>query len=141
MLREIGTWVMGVLESKFTHIEFYEGQFERFDQIVVNPPTCYVNYGDIESGQVFDPLGTVYLTLHLITSKLDRDPESMLELVEEVVDMVNNQAVRYHTEFEKYPLPEVPTGYVGRCFFNRCRNNVSFKGLLVWDVELRVERT
>lgn len=137
MLREIGTWVMSTLESKFKHIEFYDGQFERFDQIVVNPPTCYINYGDIESGQVYDPLGTIYLTLHVIASKLDRDPESMLELVEDVVDMVNNQAVRYDDKGDNNP----PRNYVGRCFMNRCRNNVSFKGLLVWDVELRVERT
>jgi hypothetical protein len=137
MLREIGTWLINTLEDKFKHIEFYEGQFEQFDEVIVNPPACYVNYGDIESGQVYDPFGTVYMTIHIISTKLTRDPEAMLELVEDVVALVNDKAVRYDGETEHTP----PTYYVGRCFFNRCRNNTTFPGLLVWDVELRVERS
>lgn len=137
MLKEIGEWIKATLESKFNHIEYYEGQFEQFDKIVVNPPAAYINYGDIENGQVYDPLGTIYLTLHMIGSKLYRGPGNMLDLVEDVVGLVHDKAVRYNTTGETTP----PTFYVGRCFFNRIRNNTTFPGLIVWDVELRIERT
>jgi len=131
MLREVGESIMTTLKAKgFKQVEFYEGQFERFDEEVVYPPAAYIEYssGVVAENNV-DPLGKVTLTLHVLASRLERSPGNMLDLLEDIVDVLHNVGIR-----------DTNNVYLGRCFVRGFKNTVVLDGLVAFEVELEVIR-
>jgi hypothetical protein len=96
MLREVGESIMNTLKAKdFKQVEFYEGQFDRFDEEVVYPPACYIEYSSgIVAENNTDPLGKVTLTLHVMTSRLERSPGNMLDILENIVTALHYKGVK-----------------------------------------------
>ena len=129
MLRETGEAIIALLADDIPQIEFYNGQFENFDEQIINPPAAYLDYQSGEPSEVDDPLGTNEMVLYVMTSSLDRDPGNMLDLLETVVKLVHKMGLR-----------DSRGGYLGRCFYKGWKNNTTFPGLLVWEVVLQVRR-
>jgi hypothetical protein len=129
MLREVGEAIQKALENTFNQIEFYEGQFERFDEEVVYPPACYIEYVGGEPAQNGDPLGRMNLVLHVLTSRLERSPGNMLDILEEII-----------TIFHDKGLLDAKGAYLGRSFFSSFRNTIVHDGLVAFEVDIEVVR-
>jgi len=141
MLRACGENIRNYLEAAtglFNHVEYYEGQFERFDEAIVYPPCCYIDYQSGENSVVDDPLGTIEFVLYIICTKLERDPHNMLDTLEGVITALHKKPVTYQN-MEDLPTG-VSTGYIGKLFYRGFRNNTTFPGLLVYEALIRVER-
>lgn len=128
MLKEMGLALMEALKDKFIQIEFYEGQFESFDEQVVNPPAAYLDYRRGEEVLRSDPLSRVEISLYMMSSSVARSGSPMLEILEGVIEAANQKALHYDGV------------YLGRCFYDGFRNYGTYPGLVVWECLLRVER-
>lgn len=138
MLKACGENIRNYLEAEadlFRHVEYYEGQFEQFDEAIVHPPACYIDYQAGEPSEVDDPLGTIDFTLYLIASKLYRDPGNMLDTLEGVIGALHKMPVNYGND-----ETEGGSGHIGKLFYRGFRNNTTFPGLIVWEAMFRVER-
>lgn len=129
MLREVGEGIKTAISSLFNQVEFYDGQFEKFDEEIVNPPACYIDYQSGEPSATKDPLGSIDLTLYLMSSSLVRDPGSMLDLVESVYEVLHDKAILGDSN-----------EYIGRAFYKGFKNNTTFPGFIIWDVLIQVQR-
>lgn len=129
MLREVGEALAAALEEIFVQIEFYEGQFERFDEEVVNPPTCYIEYIMGEPAEDNEPLGKLNLVLHVLTSRLERDPGNMLDILESIVTTLHDKGLR-----------DTKNTYLGRAFVGNFRNTIVHDGLSAFEVDINVVR-
>ena len=140
MLRSTGenirNYLQDVKPAIFKHVDFYEGQFEHFDEEIVYPPACYVDYQSGEPSEVDDPLGSIDFVLYLIATKLDRIPGNMLDTLQATIAALHKKPVR----FENDDVPGAKSGHVGKLFYKGFRNNPTFPGLIVWEVMIRVER-
>lgn len=140
MLKACGENIRNYLEAVspkiLNQVEFYEGQFEHFDEEIVNPPACYIDYQSGEPSEVDDALGTIDFTLYLICSKLLRDPGNMLDTLEGVIAALHKKAITWQND----ETPGAKTGRVGKLFYRGFRNNVTFPGLIVYEALFRVER-
>ena len=135
MIRETGEAIIELLEDEFNFIEFYNGQFERFDEETINPPHAYLDYQSGTATEINgEVLNTIDLTLFAMTSSLDRDPGNMLDLLESIILKVHKRGLRCTATVA------IPDGYLGRCFYMGFKNNTTFPGLLVWEVMLQVRR-
>jgi|GEM_PF-3804202 len=129
MLKEVGESIKAVLETKFKQVEYYEGQFERFDEQVINPPAVYIDYVSGEGTETEDPFGTMNFILFLMTSKLERNPGNMLEMIETVIGLFQDKGLR-----------DEKRAYLGRGYYEGYRNNTTFPGLIIYEVALKVVR-
>jgi hypothetical protein len=137
MLKACGENIRNYLEAAeiYNHVEYYEGQFEHFDEAIVHPPTCYIDYQSGDPSEVDDPLGTIDFTLYLIASKLYRDPGNMLDNLEDTIAALHKKPVTYDND-----ETSGGTGHIGKVFFKGYRNNTTFPGLIVWEAMFRVVR-
>jgi len=129
MLKEVGEAIKAVLETKFKQVEYYEGQFERFDEQVINPPAVYIDYVSGEGTKTEDPFGTMNFILFVMTSKLERNPGNMLEMIETVIGLFQDKGLR-----------DEKGVYLGRGYYDGYRNNTTFPGLIIYEVALKVVR-
>jgi hypothetical protein len=114
--------------------EFYEGQFEKLDNYVINPPAVLIEFMAGEPGEADDPFGIVDVKLHLITSSLYRTPTSMLGILGDIVLEFNNQPLLDEEE-------EDQANYVGRMFIGGWRNSeMVIPGLVVYELDVQVRR-
>lgn len=140
MLKACGENIRNYLEAAspaiFRQIAYYEGQFEHFNEEIVTPPTCYIDYQGGEASEVNDPLGTIDFTLYIICSKLYRDPGNMLDTLEATIRCLHRQPVTWQND----ETPGLQTGRVGKIFYTGFRNNTTFPGMIVYEALFRVVR-
>lgn len=138
MLRACGENIKGYLEAAaglFLQVEYYEGQFEHFDEVIVNPPTCYIDYKSGEESDVDEALGTIDFRLYLICSKLYRDPGNMLDTLEGTIKALHKLPVLW----QNYSAGQTE-GRIGKIFYRGFRNNTTFPGIIVYEAMFRVVR-
>jgi len=136
MLYETGKAVKAMIESLFTIVEFYEGQFENFDEQIVNPPMAYLDMSGGRAGIAGQAIGETEIKIYLMTSKATHDPGNMLDLVEDVITALHNKAVRYDVGEDANDPPAV---YAGKCFCGEYRPLVTYPGLHVWELNAVVK--
>jgi hypothetical protein len=139
MLKACGENIRNYLEAAspkiFAMCSYYEGQFEHFDEEVLTPPACYIDYQSGEPSEIDDALGTIDFTLYIICSKLMRDPGNMLDTLEATIAALHKKPITWQND-----ETSGGTGRVGKLFYRGFRNNVTFPGLIVYEALFRVER-
>lgn len=133
MLKEVGTKVKALLTavSGIQNVEYYEGQFENFQEQVVNPPHLYLDYGDDEVSGTEEMLGSVTLHVYIMTTSLARTPNSMLDILELIITALHNKGIRDAST----------SAYLGRCFYKGSKPITTFDGLVIRDATFKVERS
>lgn len=129
MLREVGESLTKILSKEFKQIEFYEGQFERFDEEIVYPPACYIEYVSGQVAENDDPLGKLNLVLHVLTSRLERDPGNMLDILEKIIELIHDKGIR-----------DSNGAYLGHTLFAGFRNTIIHDGLAAFEVDILIDR-
>lgn len=129
MLREVGESLKKILSTDFNQVEFYEGQFERFDEEIVYPPACYIEYVSGQVAENDDPLGKLNLVLHVLTSRLERDPGNMLDILETIIDLIHDKGIKSSSG-----------QYLGHVLFAGFRNTIIHDGLSAFEVDILVDR-
>ena len=133
MLREVGEAIKAVLEGipEIKQVEFYEGQFEKLDEEIINPPAIYVDYQDDETSEISEVLGSINIHLFIMCSSVERSPGNMLDILESIITALHDQGVR-----------ELKTNdYLGRCFYKGSKPNTTFPGLVIREAKFKVERS
>lgn len=128
MLKEIGEWIKSQVGELFKHVDYYEGQFEGIDEVVIHPPSCFIGYELGEEGAAEDPIGNTDVVLYLATSKMARKPGDMLDIIEGIVAKVHKVPVKDNN------------GYYGRAYVTGWRWRSAFPGVIVYELRLRVRR-
>jgi len=132
MIYEIASAIKTMIAGEFNDVEFYEGQFENFDEQIVNPPWAYLDVSRGLAGEVGVAVAELEFKLYLISSRIVRDPDSMLELLEKTIAALHHKAVR--------SLVNNVAAYMGKCFCGEYKPLVVYPGLSVWELTLKVMR-
>lgn len=115
-------------------VEFYEGQFDSFDQYVTNPPVVYVDAANPTISETFAGASEdIDLTLHVITSRLWRTPDSMLSIMASLINELHQQPL-----LDSYDGQGSSDVYLGRIFATAWFNELTFPGIMVWGLRLKV---
>lgn len=133
MLREAAAAIKARLEAitGIKCVEYYEGQFESFDEQIVNPPHIYIDFQDDTPSAVGDPLGSINLRLYLMCTSVERDPGNMLDILETVMAALHNKGVRVISTQE----------YIGRCFYKGSKPNTTYPGLVIREANFLLDRS
>jgi hypothetical protein len=139
MLRQIGENIRNYLKAtnSFRQIDYYEGQFEKLDEVTIIMPACFIDYEsgtDSISDQLF---GSIDFRLYLITSALLHNPGNMLDIIEDCIQALHKKPVTFENGDT---VEDGKSGYIGRLFYKEFRRNTTYPGMVVWEAVFRVER-
>lgn len=144
MLYNIAKAVKTMINDMFNIVEFYDGQFEQFDEVAVNPPHAYVDISSGRSGKVGAIAAEIDMKIYVMTSSLVHNPDNMLDKLESVITALHDKAVRY----DNRPLPGgeatasiPPAVYGGKCYCGEWKSLVTYPGLSVWELQLKIIRS
>lgn len=129
MLRACGEWVRSTIKSIgiLKQIDYYEGQFDQIEEVVISPPAVYVGYEQSEIDSTENPFGIVDMILYIATSKLARHPGNMLDVVEAMCQSLHHQAVR-----------DKEGNYLGRCHVQGWKWQGAYPGIIVYSMNIRI---
>ena len=140
--KKMMAWFLDQLSSadlKLAQVEAYEGQFDDPDDSSVFPPSALVMIGRSENEnkdmgpQSKDQCQRV--SEHQSRS-WSGSRGGMLDLIDSVVELLHDKAVRYETE----STPAIPaTEYVGRCFWANTEPVPVYQGMSTYVVNFTVK--
>lgn len=128
MLSEIITALQSKLNTIFTEVELYEGQFDKLDEVVVQPPWAYIKLvgtDGADTNKLFDKLN---LLLYVISSSVGNHQSAMLGLIESVFTELNRKGLR-----------DTHGNFLGTVIMGNFRDEATYPGLVVFGVELTLE--
>lgn len=129
MLKACGEWVRSTIENtgQLKQVDYYEGQFDQIEEVVISPPAIYVAYDQSEIDSSENPFGIVDMILYVATSKMARDPGNMLDVIEGVCEALHLQPAR-RTNGE----------YLGRCHVQGWKWQGAYPGIIVYSMNIRI---
>lgn len=142
MTKKMMAWFLDQLSSadlKLAQVEAYEGQFDDPDDSSVFPPSALVMIGrsENENKDMGPQRAKTNVSVFLSTNHVHgADRGGMLDLIDSVVELLHDKAVRYETE----STPAIPaTEYVGRCFWANTEPVPVYQGMSTYVVNFTVK--
>lgn len=129
MLKECGEWVKTQIASGFKHVDYYEGQFDDLEEVVIHPPSVFIGYEQGEMGAAEDPLGVAELVLYVAATKLARTPGNMLDALETISAALHMKAARDDSNV-----------YLGRCQVTGWKWRGAYPGIIVYEMRVRIRK-
>lgn len=129
MLKACGEWVRSTIKNTglLKQVDYYEGQFDQIEEVVISPPAIYVAYDQSEIDSSENPFGIVDMMLYVATSKMARNPGNMLDTVEAICGALHGQSVR-----------DKEGGYLGRCHVQGWKWFGAYPGIIVYAMNIRI---
>ncbi len=129
MLKACGEWVRSTIKNTglLKQVDYYEGQFDQIEEVVISPPAIYVAYDQSEIDSSENPFGIVDMILYVATSKMARDPGNMLEVIEDVCKALHHRSAR-----------RANGDYLGRCHVQGWKWHSSYPGIIVYSMNIRI---
>lgn len=129
MLKECGEWVQRTVKNtgQLKQVDFYEGQYDQIEEVVISPPAVYIGYEQSEIDSSDNPFGLVDMILYVATSKMARNPGNMLDTIEMVCQQLHGK-----------PASDGAGNYLGRCHVQGWKWFGAYPGIIVYAMNIRI---